>query len=234
MLNQEEQSMKPTYRKIWEDWDPDLREYIHPITEGYPMDGTGTGGRTTARAVNDIVRGIERIPVAHVPNGDDSPRMIYRRIRDRGFFYFEIRGRDSRYTHIDRYRRVLWRDDRLAARRAREIHRKLAERFTVAEEIEYKQYLDDDGAAWIWVQSGGRDCDQCEWTTAPYQLPANARKWIEHTRELEADSEGAVWYWILHPLDVPNARSGKRDLALEAYEDGHPSVVHPRGPLTPC
>lgn len=77
----------------------------------------------------------------------------------------------------------------------------------------------------IWYQDGGRDCDMYESTSAPWKMRASVFAWERHIANLYEWAEGPVWFWLLKPEDVEHAAHGSRDLALEAFEDGHAHVV---------
>lgn len=146
---------------------------------------------------------------------------VHRTIRD-AFRYSEIT--------VGRWgRRIWWRDERRAARARRRYHADLMARWDLMAEIEAKAV---DGQ--IYVQTGGRDCDMCEWTSKPVAMPADWRAYQDAVDELHECAEGPVWYWIVDPRDLPDARWGSRDLALEAFENGHAHIVQPRGPMQPA
>ena len=68
------------------------------------------------------------------------------------------------------------------------------------------------------------DCDCVRWTDG-YVVPAIPRHVERLIEQVYADAEGPVYaVWI----DKPDAYAQyyARDLALEAYEDGHPHVVY--------
>lgn len=72
---------------------------------------------------------------------------------------------------------------------------------------------------------GGMDCDCARWddrvATVP-ALPVAVVQWIDRYHE---GAEGPQWTRLERPSVARDLRSSSRDLALEAFEDGHPHVV---------
>lgn len=102
-----------------------------------------------------------------------------------------------------------------------DLNDRINERVRIAENI--AGYADKDGK--IWIQDGGRDCDMCESTSAPYPIPGGAFSYQHRLHMLYEWAEGPVWMWPVKPDQIEEAEYGSRDLALEAFEDGHPHVV---------
>lgn len=67
------------------------------------------------------------------------------------------------------------------------------------------------------------DCD-CSIATDYTEIPATYYSYVRHVEELYRDAEGPGSVWLDHP-NGPRPDRGYRDLALEAFEDGHPHVV---------
>ena len=71
-----------------------------------------------------------------------------------------------------------------------------------------------------------------EWTSRPHELkPAGAMQWQRHIENLYEYAEGPVWFWLVPKGELPDARFGSRDLALEAFENGHPHICYAGGAL---
>jgi hypothetical protein len=78
----------------------------------------------------------------------------------------------------------------------------------------------------IAVVYGGMDCDMSRWDNRVALIPANVmayQKWYDGYME---GAEGPQWASIARPSDVADLKSESRDLALEAFEDGHAHVVY--------
>lgn len=75
------------------------------------------------------------------------------------------------------------------------------------------------------VVYGGMDCDCSRWDDRVVLLPAVpvvVDKWI---CDYHDGAEGPQWTRISRPSRAPK-KSTSRDLALEAFENGHPHVVY--------
>lgn len=86
-------------------------------------------------------------------------------------------------------------------------------------------HLANEGG-YIAVVHGGRDCDMAQWDNNVTVLPANTLKverWIENLYEW---ADGPRWWRITTLSEAASLRASSRDLALEAFEDGHPHVVY--------
>ena len=90
-------------------------------------------------------------------------------------------------------------------------------------EVQMREHQTADG--FFWYQDGGRDCDMCEATSRPYKMRASLMLWQRHVNNLYDWAEGPVWFWMVKECDLPKCEYGSRDLALEAFEDGHSHVV---------
>jgi len=74
---------------------------------------------------------------------------------------------------------------------------------------------------------GGRDCDMSQWDNCVTVVPATVTHVEGWEKDYMENAEGNVW-WHLERPSVANAiESSSRDLALEAFEDGHPHLVRP-------
>ena len=74
------------------------------------------------------------------------------------------------------------------------------------------------------VVYGGMDCDCSRWDDRVAILPAVptvVSRWVDRYHD---GAEGPQWTRISRPSRAPK-KSTSRDLALEAFEDGHPHVV---------
>lgn len=67
------------------------------------------------------------------------------------------------------------------------------------------------------------DCDCAQWFSSVL-VPAHAMIVENHVQQTHNDAEGPVRWWLSHP--DTRVEYSSRDLALEAFEEGHPHVVH--------
>lgn len=73
---------------------------------------------------------------------------------------------------------------------------------------------------------GFRDCDGCESTGNVGYIPAIVSAYLRAIDRLRRDAEGPVWYGLEKPSVAYRINPGFRDLAMEAYENGHPHVIY--------
>ena len=75
----------------------------------------------------------------------------------------------------------------------------------------------------IWICEEGMDCDCCAYRRTPYQIEATARAYNAEYDRIAEWADGSFGLLILKADDLLEPYS--RDLALEAYEDGHPHII---------
>ena len=80
-----------------------------------------------------------------------------------------------------------------------------------------------DGYVYVCVRQ--RDCDMAEWTER-HKVEATHTAFGAFMERLYEDAEGSVWWSWMTPEEYDNFQRESRDLALEAFEDGHPHVIH--------
>jgi hypothetical protein len=74
--------------------------------------------------------------------------------------------------------------------------------------------------------NGGRDCDCATWANTYSLVPATVAEvdnWVERFYHW---AEGPQWHYIERPSVARKLEEEHRDLALEAFEDGHQHVVY--------
>jgi hypothetical protein len=96
-----------------------------------------------------------------------------------------------------------------------------SEKFELAARIE--ECKTPDGK--IWYTMWQRDCDMCEGTDGPYQMEANVFVWQKMVNRDQRGAEGPMSHSILTAAEAEEFKPESRDLALEAFEDGHPHMV---------
>lgn len=121
-----------------------------------------------------------------------------------------------------------------ARQRAHMVRDWLAERGSLAAQIsqclEVGTYYDYDKdlkvhGPCVAIVTSGMDCDCSAWSnrvTLVPAMPIYVARWIE---QFYADAEGPQSYQLMKPSKAAKLKEGHRDLALEAFEDGHPHSV---------
>jgi len=77
----------------------------------------------------------------------------------------------------------------------------------------------------IAIVYGGIDCDGGRWDNRVALVPATVvavNRWIDR---YHFNAEGPQWQTLARPSEVADLREDTRDLALEAFEDGHAHVL---------
>lgn len=122
-------------------------------------------------------------------------------------------------------RRKLWKKlAKIAASEQRECFRTdiLAQKVT---KIEYMNECAENGQ--VAIMGNGMDCDGSAWEDRFYCLlpaiPMAIQRWLD---EKYSDAEGPESYWLVKPSEVEEYEEENRDLALEAFEDGHAHVLY--------
>ena len=89
-----------------------------------------------------------------------------------------------------------------------------------------QQCMTPEGEIWYTVWS--RDCDMAQGTSGPYLMDANVYAWEAKVNQDHEWAEGPMHHSILTVAEAEEFRrqpDDHRDLAMEAFEDGHPHVV---------
>ena len=69
---------------------------------------------------------------------------------------------------------------------------------------------------------GGMDCDGARWDNRIERVPAtvmHVERWANNYMD---NAEGPQWWHIESPSEVHDLKPSMRDIALEAFENGHP------------
>lgn len=96
----------------------------------------------------------------------------------------------------------------------------LAEKARLAARI--AEYAEDSMVAYV---GGGIDCDGCRWDNEVTVLPATLVAVERHIQQRWDDAEGPMWGDIARVSECTELVRESRDLALEAFEDGHPFTL---------
>ena len=72
---------------------------------------------------------------------------------------------------------------------------------------------------------GGMDCDCSRWDDEVAIVSANLVTYFAWSDSYDDGAEGPQWHRVCKPSEAPQ-KSSHRDLALEAFEDGHPHHVY--------
>lgn len=94
----------------------------------------------------------------------------------------------------------------------------LAERVKIAERI--AKYTEDGEVCTV---ESGRDCDMSEYCYSTLHTDMTVMKFVRKERDMYEWADGPCYLGLCRPSERPEGYS--RDLALEAYEDGHPHIV---------
>lgn len=117
---------------------------------------------------------------------------------------------------------------RLIARRAAATYRPgfrqdyLADRAALAANI---RATTENGR--VAVVESGRDCDGVHWYNHVTVLTAIVGHVERHLSRRVADAEGPLDHRLEIPSIAAKLRYHERDLALEAFENGHPHILRP-------
>ena len=77
------------------------------------------------------------------------------------------------------------------------------------------------------IMMSGIDCDGVEWSNAPSIMDnPSVQKIMKFEREYYEYVDGSKNWGLCKPSTVVGVRSTSRDLATEAYENGHPHVLY--------
>lgn len=71
----------------------------------------------------------------------------------------------------------------------------------------------------------GMDCDCSRWDDRVSLVPANVMSVLKWEKDFYEWAEGPQGYRVTRPSMAPK-KSSSRDLAMEAFEDGHAHVVY--------
>jgi hypothetical protein len=82
----------------------------------------------------------------------------------------------------------------------------------------------DIGDGTVFVAEFGRDCDGSQYQRSARLLPASVKAYWAEVNRIAEWADGPFQLLICDPDDLPEPWS--RDLALEAFEDGHPHVLY--------
>lgn len=98
---------------------------------------------------------------------------------------------------------------------------RLAARQTLAARI--RECAEDGRVA---VVHGGIDCDGGRWDDVVVILPATVMDVARWDDDFFDHAEGPQWRRLRTPSDAADLQASHRDLALEAFEDGHPHAIY--------
>ena len=87
--------------------------------------------------------------------------------------------------------------------------------------VELAECTDENGVTGI--VEGGRDCDCVQFCWPSKERNLTLVKYVRDRDNCYSWADGPSYYSLCHPEDLPESYS--RDLALEAYEDGHSHSV---------
>ena len=76
------------------------------------------------------------------------------------------------------------------------------------------------------VIEGGMDCDCSAYEGHVHTFPAKLSEFWDRIDKMYYDAEGPIHWYVERPSVALNVESSSRDLALEAFENGHQHVVY--------
>jgi hypothetical protein len=122
-------------------------------------------------------------------------------------------------------RRKLWKKlARIAASQSRKCFRQDPLENKIAQ-IRHMNACTENGQ--VAIMGRGMDCDGSAWDDRFYCLlpaiPTLIQRWLNEKYE---QAEGPESYWLVKPSEVEDHEEQNRDLALEAFEDGHSHVLY--------
>jgi hypothetical protein len=85
------------------------------------------------------------------------------------------------------------------------------------------QFAEDGFVAVVY---GGMDCDCARWDDRVVILPAIPTVVVHWIDQYNEGAEGPQWTNLERPSIANELTPSSRDLALEAFEDGHPHSIH--------
>lgn len=97
----------------------------------------------------------------------------------------------------------------------------LAAKWRLAQYIERHK---EDGE--ILIVENGRDCDGAEWRDRTFRMKANVLVYLKAYEDKAQWADGPFYWEIERMSNRSKYRMSTRDLALEAFEDGHDHVIY--------
>lgn len=86
-----------------------------------------------------------------------------------------------------------------------------------------KEFGEDGMVAVVW---SGMDCDCVRYSGNAYIIPSDWRSIMDHINSTYEWADGPCHYYFEKPSVAEQIHRQSRDLAMEAFEDGHPHVVY--------
>ena len=77
----------------------------------------------------------------------------------------------------------------------------------------------------VWLEESGMDCDCMQYGGRIHEIDATLDAYEQLLGELNQWADGPFSLVFLHPDRVVDVDYWSRDLALEAYENGHPHAI---------
>jgi hypothetical protein len=161
---------------------------------------------------------------------------------------------EHRRAYLEFLKEVKWVDskklkflDRMIASHLQETHDLVQERKLFLKSL---RLVDDGGLAevcrrmtWVWnpeeerrdykevegnfiaVVWSGMDCDCVRYSGEVHYILAYKAEVEKHIESQYRDAEGPISFYLMRPSEADKIHYSSRDLALEAFEDGHSHVV---------
>jgi hypothetical protein len=104
---------------------------------------------------------------------------------------------------------------------AHEIHRDLTKRWKLMARIEECRRADGK----MWVSESGMDCDGVQYSGSMHECQADLRSYEQLGYDINSWADGPFSIYPITEEQRKEVVYQSRDLAMEAYEDGHPHVL---------
>lgn len=116
--------------------------------------------------------------------------------------------------------------DRLLGTSLLDLHDRVQHRISLNRQV---TDLSENGLVAVVV--GGLDCDMCAYEGRVHQFPSQISEFWKCLDQLYYEAEGPIHWRVVRVSESGSITPTSRDLALSAFEDGHPYSVSNPSPL---
>lgn len=152
--------------------------------------------------------------------GKYIPRLIEKHGKDHVLEYWDVAKRN---IHLNMCEYLSIEDAQFYLR----AKRKIKGTDKLQSKVKFKKRIEEhsvDGK--VAIVYGGIDCDHARWDNRVRIVDANLTSVMSWENDYMESAEGSQWY-DLKPMDYAlSLNESSRDLAMEAFEDGHPHVIY--------
>lgn len=111
--------------------------------------------------------------------------------------------------------------NRLLGDSLHDLHDRVQQRVATNRQV---THLSENG--YVAVVVGGLDCDMCAYEGHVHTFPSQITEFWKCIDLLYYQAEGPIHWHVMRVSESVSVKSTLRDLALEAFENGHPHVVY--------